>query len=397
MAVGNGSSYHRAARTARTTNGWSRRQVVRPRRSKGANGTLAGDWVGRFAPIVCGPVLDGESWPEVVALDDLPFVGSRPRQANRRAKQETSWVVFGAYANPVGAGGQLFRLHASPKLDSKHAAAWLRSIPGRPKVVVADGSGVWAKAVKAAWPAVIDEKTGEVLEEAPRLARCEYHLGKTLRAQLRATGVLPPRDEPSVRPNPALPWPLNMTNGRRRPAATPPANPGSAWTPKPHPRKRTGMRAFPAIDVDGRVQLSQVVNGDQHPLAKSVHPAFDSVEAWDEMVALAVRWQARPLGPWLARNGPTIRAQIAARSPAVPRSIGGLEGSLRIVRTMITERAHLLNNTVRTNRLLDLVTLQIRGLAEERVYAERIAQAAAAGGSIPQQRNGVTGGPRLHS
>ena len=102
IAVGNGSSYYRAARTARTSNGWARQKQLKLK-TIGANGTLAGDWVGMFAPIVCGPVLDAERWPDVVAFDEQPFIGSRKRQRKQRSKQETSWAIFGAFANPVTA------------------------------------------------------------------------------------------------------------------------------------------------------------------------------------------------------------------------------------------------------------------------------------------------------
>jgi hypothetical protein len=135
IGVGNGSSYFRAARTARTSNGWARQQQAKLKpKSLGANGTLAGDWVGMFAPIVCGPVMDAEQWPDVVAFDEQPFIGSRKRQRKQSSKQETSWAIFGAFANPGdGHAGYLFRLHASPKIDAQHAADWLRSIPGRPR------------------------------------------------------------------------------------------------------------------------------------------------------------------------------------------------------------------------------------------------------------------------
>jgi hypothetical protein len=353
VAVGNGVSYHRAARTARASTKWARRRSAAKspqgaRRASGANGTMAGDWVGLFAPMVCGPAFDAEEWPEVVALDDLPFVGSRPRQAGRRAKQETSWVVFGAYANPTAQGGQIFRLHAAPKLNSAEAAAWLRSIPGRPKVVVSDGSGVWPKAVRDAWPEVVDPATGEVLAATPRLTRCEHHLRATLRSVMRTTGILQPREEdPFVAAPPPNAWakPDNFRQvGRVRAERPEPPNP--RWTPELG-RKRTGA-GTPAGPVAGGLHV---------------------------------------------RPGPD-------REPGrrVPRTIGGLEGALATVRRMLRDRAHLLNNTVRTNRLLDLMTLQLRGVADERAYAARILEALApAGGHAPRHWLGDTGAARVQT
>jgi hypothetical protein len=400
IAVGNGSSYFRASRTARTSNGRQQQAKLKPK-SLGANGTLAGDWVGMFAPIVCGPVLDSEQWPDVVAFDEQPFIGSRKRQRKQSSKQETSWAIFGAFANPGDShSGYLFRLHASPKIDALHAADWLRSIPGRPRVVVCDGTGVWPKAVAMVWPEVVDPVTGVVLEATPRMARCEYHLRRTLWSQLRATGVVEPRPQPSFAGQPTLPglpWPANTVTVHQRRVATI-SGAGAGWKPKvagSHPSRSKLLRAGQAAGI---IQLSLLANGNDHPLVKAVGTCFDSVEAWDELCDLADRWQARPLGPWLAHNSQLIRTQLAARDGSVPRSIGALEASLQVVRRMLNDRAHLLTNTVRTNRMLDLVTLQIRGVGEERLYAERIAAAAAkTAGAIPHQRRGVVNAPRLHT
>jgi hypothetical protein len=86
---------------------------------------------------------------------------------------------------------------------------------------------------------------------------------------------------------------------------------------------------------------------------------------WDNLVRLADEWQAQPQTRWLELNT-DLRAQAGH---GYVRSVGGLEGQLTIVRRLLTDRAHLLTNSVRTQRLLDLMTLQLRGLADERAYA----------------------------
>ena len=64
---------------------------------------------------------------------------------------------------------------------------------------------------------------------------------------------------------------------------------------------------------------------------------------------------------------------------------------------MVKDRARVLNNLTRTQRMLDLMTMQLRSLADERTYAARIGEALKArGGHAEMQRVGVTGGPRLH-
>jgi hypothetical protein len=269
----------------------------------------------------------------------------------------------------------------------------LASIPGRPKLVVTDGSGVWAKAVPMAWPDVFDPATGELLEATPQMLGCECHWRERLRSALRATGVLPPRELEAARPDPTVPWPMN--HRRRLRVQAIPAEPGSAWTPGPS-RNRTGYHKLDR-GRNGELRLAAIPDGDTHPLLVAADKAFDSAADWDAMAALATRWQARPLGHWLKVNGPAIRAQLAGRRPGVPRSIGGLEASLRVLKRMLHDRAHLLTNTDRTNRMLDLVTLQMRGVASEREYTRRILETASSTtGRVPRQRSAVDVTQRLH-
>lgn len=377
VAVGNGVSYHRAARTARETAGWARQFQVRPRKGLGANGTMAGDWVGLFAPVVTGPVFDGERWPAVVALDELPLVGSRPR-GKGRPPQSASWVIYGAYAHPEGQRGQLFRLHAADRISYETAAEFLRSIPGRPSIVVGDGGGVWPKTVAAAWPETADENG--LLIAAPQFVRCQWHLSRNLESVLRASGILSPRDGEAFR------------YGHGRPG------PGAAWQ-APQQRKRTGYNWRARLNAEsgreGELRFSELpaASADSHPLSRAVRRALGSQESWDELVDLAYQWQAHPLTEWLDEND---RFRDEAGRPS-PRSIGGLEANLRIVRDIVRDRAHLLNNSIRTQRMLDLVTLQIRGVADERTYARRIAVSLEQSGRAPQQRLGVVGASPLHS
>ncbi|MGC9666169.1 hypothetical protein ACNTMW_06370 [Planosporangium sp. 12N6] len=151
-----------------------------------------------------------------------------------------------------------------------------------------------------------------------------------------------------------------------------------------------------------RVRFAQLPDEDidRHPLARAVARALRGEQDWDNRVRLAHEWQAQPLTRWLDKNV-ELRAQTGH---GYARSVGGLEGQLAIVRRMLTDRAHLLTNSVRTQRLLDLITLQLRGLADERAYATRIADhlarpapAGQARGAVPRQRVGVVGAPRLHA
>lgn len=449
VAVGQGTSYHQAAKAARQVTGWGRRvaagQVagLRP----GANGTLAGDWVGLFGPLVTDPVLGQESWPSVVALDDVPFGCSAPRRAahlqgltdealrvkaakaaarvasgrgaplaaslaltrseekrlKEKASQALGWVIFGAWNPRAGHTGQLFRVGAGARLNSVEAAAFLLATPGRPDVVVCDGGGIWPKAVAAAWPPLADEN-GVVTTPTPRIVDCEWHLKARLRGALRASGVLPPRPpETAEAPEPqgGIPWPPQPPRRTRTVATRPIEIDGAAW-PTHSSVRQTGMNKLRAAAVRaGRgdeVRFSTLTDADaeRHPLTRAVEVAFNSVQAWDELVELANRWQADTLIRWLATNA-NMREQIERRAPTDPRSIGGLEASLQSVKLMVKDRASQLTNTVRTQRMLDLMTLHVRGVADERTYALRLTEAlAASGGVAPQQRVGVRNAPRLH-
>jgi hypothetical protein len=71
--------------------------------------------------------------------------------------------------------------------------------------------------------------------------------------------------------------------------------------------------------------------------------------------------------------------------------------TLNKVRALVSYRAKVLRNQVRTQRMLDLVTLHLRGADQLDSYTRRIRAALEAQqGAGPKQRVGVTGGPVLH-
>lgn len=374
VAAGNGTSYRAAARTARAAGGgkhW-------PRQARfGANGTLAGDWVAAFAPVVCDPVFTGESWPRVVALDETWF--GTTRAADRRAKRHAKWVIWGAYAHPDdGRPGRLFRLGCSGRLNAQAAAEWLRSVPGRPEVVICDGTKLWPKAVALAWPDEVDPETGEIVAQTPLLVPCEYHLRERLLQVLRASSVLPPREERTWR----APAPAGEAEARRRTGA--------------RSRRELRVRAQePDWYEQTRVAISRYDDPENHPLTVAGKKAFWSAQDWDRLRELAERWQAGHLLMWMTRET-WIRDYLAARDPRLPRSIGGLEAQLRKVKLAVAPRSHVLRNTERTQRLLNLMTLHLRGLDQADDYAARIrAHLDAQDGAGPAQR-AVTGAAHLY-
>lgn len=369
VRVGSGTSYRHAAHAARAALGHQARTWGRESRY-GANGQLAGDWVAAFAPVVTAPVLGEQRWPRVVALDEIRFLSTVAEQT-RREKKQTVWTVWGAFepSGWVGGKGQLFRLGVAGTLTAQVAAQWLRSIPGRPEYVVCDGTKLWPKAVALAWPQLVDEHTGEVLAETPTLMPCEYHLRVHMESHLRASRLLPPRD--------AGKW---KAPARDRVTAR---------------RGRTNYRIRADhpdyAEAASHVRLDDYSDPDNHPLVQACRRAFWDVETWDETLALARKWQAGPLAQWMGKHR-YMRDVLATRPPAVPRSIGGLEAHLVRVRTILKDRSRLFRNQVRTQRMLDLLTLHLRGEDQIDTYAARIrTHLETHQGTAPNQREGVTG------
>lgn len=373
VAVGQGTSYQLAAKTARVSNGWRRRRQTRPARF-GANGTLVQDWVGLYGPLVTAD-LRTTPWPDVIALDELPFTGTRKRREAHarkgRTKDAARWAILGAYAWPEysptdSRRGRLFALHAVPTLNRANAAAFLASIPGRPRYVIADGGGLWPNAIADAWPQIVDPDTGEVLAETPRLLPCQWHLAQKLREDLRRSAILPPRDaEELIR--------RRRYNGYQR-----------------IPR----VRAMPARPMPEKVD-------ENHPVAVAAHTALRSVADWDAFVELAERYQVHPLAGYYrpgTRDGDYIRGQLQTWPPGVARTIGGLEAQLAQVRAELRHRSNSFSNARRTNALLALVVLARQGRGDPQRYTQIIHDhVVRKGGHAPPLKVGVTGGPRLQN
>lgn len=375
VAAGNGTSYRATARTARAAVGGSKTWPGAVR--FGANGTLAGDWVAAFGPVVCAPVLGVEQWPEVVSLDEVWFGSTMPTTARR--KRQALWVVWGAYAHPKSRPGYLFRLGCSGVLNGEAAADWLRSVPGRPRVVVCDGTKLWPKAVALAWPPVVDPATGEIVADTPVIVPCEWHLRDRLMSLLRDCSVLPPRDADQWR----SPRPDSAAEARRRAGA----------------RSKLELRvraAEPDWYEHTRIAINRYDDPDKHPLVVAGKKACWSVADWDRLRELAGKWQANQLVMWMEREA-WIRDYLATRDPALPRSIGGLEAQLRKAKLALKPRAHVLRNARRTQRLLDLMTMHLRGVDQTDAYAARVREHLDAhAGAAPAQRAGVTGTAHMH-
>jgi hypothetical protein len=114
--------------------------------------------------------------------------------------------------------------------------------------------------------------------------------------------------------------------------------------------------------------------GDKsHPLAKALGSAFLDARGWTAFEAEARRWGVRELDGWMRRRGPQVAAQVANHAVRrVPRTTGGLETALGTVKTRLRQRRGLFGNLDRMDRLLELMLLDLIGVADERRYAAAI-------------------------
>jgi hypothetical protein len=234
---------------------------------------------------------------------------------------------------------------------------------------------MWPKAIAVAWPPGVDVETGE-LHETPTLLPCQYHLRERLDAQLRAGGVIPPRDAGQWR-DPVPETPLKRTRG-------------------PLQKELRVRAAEPDWYAVKKVALSSYPDPAKHPLVVAASKAFRSGEDWDALLELARKWQANNLATWMVGEK-WIRSAITDHPAGLPRSIGGLENQLARIRTLLRDRRLVLRNQQRTQYLLDLMTLNQRGLANQDDYAARIrVHLVEHGGRPPLQRVGITGGAQLY-
>lgn len=170
--VAAGSSYRAAAAAVRSQAG--RQLDLRPRRvvtpagktrhlpAANQHGQLVSDWVETFAPVLWAAQAPRE-WPTRVVLDDTEFRYRTPGAGPRGAQ---AFNVLGALGYDRLGRSYIVGLEAVPRLNTAAWTRFLRSLPGEPERVVADG-GIPIKAAIATWPNV-------------EARRCEWHLTRNL-------------------------------------------------------------------------------------------------------------------------------------------------------------------------------------------------------------------------
>jgi hypothetical protein len=94
-----------------------------------------------------------------------------------------------------------------------------------------------------------------------------------------------------------------------------------------------------------------------------------------------------PVVRWFGNYGDLIEAQVATRRPELPNSTGGCEAMLRDVRQRLGDRSASFTNRARMEKLLKLITADLRQKSSGRVWADRIRERIyLAGGTARLQR-----------
>ena len=190
ILLGRGETYRGTGAAIRELTG---RNGSRERRYDGSN---IADWVELFAPAVFERYRP-RAWPEIVALDALPFNVSgtalneygHPIQGGSRA-----FYVFGAMGyipRPTGVAVKLVGLQAFPGFEFRQGrpfwVEFLRSLTdptgrygltGAPRQFVCDGDPDIEAAIREVWP-----------QETPEVFQCHYHLRKHVLDILRQAHV----------------------------------------------------------------------------------------------------------------------------------------------------------------------------------------------------------------
>ena len=135
------------------------------------SGQSASDWVGRYGPAIAAARAE-KAWPQTVVLDSTLFRWTNPRGSG----SEDLFSILAVWGYPAGqVRGRLWALTAAKAHDTEAWKVFLRTLPGRPELVVSDADDAIAAAVRAVWPRV-------------KQHRCEHHLYVRAASALRADG-----------------------------------------------------------------------------------------------------------------------------------------------------------------------------------------------------------------
>jgi hypothetical protein len=139
--------------------------------------------------------------------------------------------------------------------------------------------------------------------------------------------------------------------------------------------------------------LAPIRGQPSHALWTALDDAFFSPSDWADFERLvwtthaAGNPQLKVMTNWLGKFGHEVAAQVQTRPRRGPHSIGSVEATLKKVDSAFFDRSSSFGIRTRMNLLLGLMTLSMRGKADERVWAEHIRRVLhPVGGYAPGQR-----------
>jgi hypothetical protein len=174
VAVSRGRSYADAGQEARAraARRWGGAEPAR------RHGSLVSDWVEVYAEALWrAQAPAGPGWPDTVLVGMLPLTVAAPRGA----RPGLAFSVFAAVCHTPGEGLRFLGIRTAAGTSTAHWTEFLAELaaqrPGRPAVLVGDGSVRLARAVTAVWP------------DPPLLWTDEHELRGQAQRLLRARGL----------------------------------------------------------------------------------------------------------------------------------------------------------------------------------------------------------------
>lgn len=178
VEVAHGTSYRAAAEWVRAHHRTKQGKRGQATVAYGANGTLVGDWVEALAPAIWD-AHGRTSWPEVVAVDELPFKGASrttgpwPHRGKVKGGRDL-FMILGAQGYPSGERSRPWFFMPAPSKKAIHWVEFFRALDGRPRAIIGDPASQWQYAARQVWPA----------PDTPELLISEFHLARLIEKHL---------------------------------------------------------------------------------------------------------------------------------------------------------------------------------------------------------------------
>lgn len=137
----------------------------------------------------------------------------------------------------------------------------------------------------------------------------------------------------------------------------------------------------------------EILADPRHPITRALIDAFRTTEGWRRLdQAIRSEHTSSKHPPltlalnWMDSYGRVAEAQIPTRDPTGMNSTGPVEQVLREIDRRIGDRVGSFTNRARLAKLLELMTLDLRGKADAREWADRLRERLYLAGGRPQDQ-----------